>query len=612
MNMSPGRGIVQLPPIDGPAPKTFDIRKYRTAATTLLRAGRVNELRKANRTLPACSLPVEVLQQIFIICAQSSFKIPAWSWVDLTFACSTWRQAALNCPELWSYIDFSHPKWTSLTLHRSPMYPVSVRAMVEANNQHAIHRTLHYAPMIRDIHLISNIYNIGPLIGTLKNPNRCLESLIISISRPDDNHDIRYSKRSIPPGGPPVPSLKYLELHRAPISLVSQRYTNLRHLSLHHLPLSERPSRQDFLYLLERFVMLEHLTLVHAFPKTMALGSHSSGRAIHLPNLLSMSLTGSIQDLVSILECIILRPSGRLHCHVDRMGDSKANFGKLANVIGSHFHGTAREMPLDSLVLTGREESLRFTDEHERNSEFRQTLRIRAFGVTEVMEPLLDLVIGPDCHTMHDEVLVSALTSVWNALPLTDIHTLTLQNLDVITQKSWPKLLPSLPYLRVIDIGGHPPSGLLWALLLNARSHSHLEHDDMSSMLLPALEDIYLHNVDCFAGGLMVSSSGPVNSHSDLDDSRFLEVFFAYLEERQQCGLAARSLSISRCSNVSMDMLNDVTGCVSHLLWDHRGRYKDGAIQLETDKSAVYRSHWPSKPPTRRHYFRLRTLLQLD
>ncbi|GLB39834.1 hypothetical protein LshimejAT787_0703440 [Lyophyllum shimeji] len=610
---SPSRGIVQLPPIDAPPPKTFDIRKYKTAASTLLRSGRVNELRRLNRTLPACSLPVKILQRIFIACAQTSFQIPTWTWLELTFVCSTWRQAALDCPELWCYIDFSHPKWTTLSLHRSRMFPISVRAMIEPNNQHSIHRTLHHAPMIRDVHLISSIYDIGPLIGTLKNPNRYLESLRINISRPDHDHGIRYSKRSTPICVSPLPSMKYLELHRTPFSLVSPRYTNLRHLSLHHLPLSECPSRPDFLALLERFVMLEHITLVHAFPKTAVAGSYSSARAIHLPTLSTMSLTGSAQELSSILECIVLQPTGRLHCHVDRMGDYKTHFVRLAHVVGSHFHGTAREMSLDTLVLTGREESLRFTEGHALNPDFRQSLRLRAFGGTEIVEPLLDLVIGPDMHTARDEAIVFALTSVWSALPLTDIHSLTLQNLDIITQKSWPKLLPSLRSLRVIDVAGHPPSGLLWALLLNARSHARLEHDDMSSMLLPTLEDIYLHNVDCFAGGLMVSSSGPVNSYCDLDDSRFLDVLSAYLEDRQQCGLAVRSLSLSRCSNVSMDILKDVRGCVSHLLWDHRGLYKEGTVKLATGSSAVYRSNWPGTEPLAfRHYFRLRTLLDLE
>ncbi|KAF5384181.1 hypothetical protein D9615_003325 [Tricholomella constricta] len=612
MNSPSGRGILQLPPVDGSPPKSFDLRKYKAAATTLLRSGRTNELKKSNRANPACRLPAEVLQQFFLLCAKSSFHIPTWTWVDITLVCLTWRQAAIDCRELWSYIDFSHPKWTAVTFRRSQLLPISVRATVDPHNQHTIYRTLQHAPMIRDLHLISSIYDIGPLIKTLKSPNRCLESIIINILRPDDNQDIRYSKRCSDTSGHPLPNMKYLELHRTPISLVSPRYTNLRHLSLHHIPFSERPSRHDFLSLLERFTMLEHLTLVRAFPKNIAAGNCNSGRVIHLPNLLTVSLTGSVQELVNILECIVLPPTGRLHCHVDKMGDFKANFWKLSKIIGAHFHNIMWEVPLDTLVITGREEGFRFTDEHVLNPDFCQTLRIRAFGVTEDMEPLLDFVIGPDAHTAQDEVIISALTSVWDAFPLMHIHTLSLQNFDVITQRSWARLLSSLRSLRIVDIGGHPPSGLLWALLLNARSHSHLEHDDMSAMLLPALEDVYLHNVDCFAGGLMVSSSGPVNSHRDLDESRFLEVLFAYLEDRQRCGLALRSLSISRCVNVTLDVLKDLQDCVSHLLWDNRGLYKKGSVTLETERSAVYRSHWPSEPPSLRHYFRLRTLLELD
>ncbi|KAG6889942.1 hypothetical protein C0995_013469 [Termitomyces sp. Mi166 len=357
--------------------------------------------------------------------------------------------------------------------------------------------------------------------------------------------------------------------------------------------------------------MLEHLTLFYAFPKNGVAGSCTSARIVHLPNLLTISLTGSILELVNFLECITLRSIGRIHCHIDKMDDFKTNFWKLARAIGSQFHATADEIPLDALVIEAREESKRFTDENVLNPDFRQALRVRAFGATEDAQPLLDLVIGPDTSTAQDEVIISALVSIWDALPLMNVSGLTLQSLDIVTQKSWPRLLSSLPNLRIIEITGYCPSGLLWALLMNARSHSHLEHDDMSSLLLPSLEDIYLYNVNSHAGGFMVSPSN-VNLYCDLDDSRFLEVVSTYLEDRQRCGIPLRSLSISRCSNVTMSVLNEIKGYVPHLLWDHRGLLKENPARLETEQHAIYRNHWPSDPPPQRHYFRLRTLMELD
>ncbi|KAG5351602.1 hypothetical protein C0989_005655 [Termitomyces sp. Mn162] len=465
--------------------------------------------------------------------------------------------------------------------------------------------------MIRDIHIISSIYDIGPLMGALSNPNSSLESLIVTVLRPDNaNNDLRYSKRFTSSCGPPLPSMLYLELHRTPIGLVSPRYTNLRNLSLHHLPFSERLSRHDFLSLLEHFVMLEHLTLVHAFPKNVAAGSCSPGRIINTPYLRTVSLTGSILELANILESISLQTTGRIYCHVDKMDDFKTNFWKFARIIGSQFHAIADEAPLGALVIEAREDSKRFTDENVLNPDFRQALRIQVFRATEDIQPLLDLVIGPDASTAHDEVIISALVSVWDALPLMSIPSLTLQNLDIVTQKSWPRLLSVLSNLRVIEIAGHCPSGLLWTLLMNARSHSHLEHDDTSSLLLPSLEDIYLYNINCHAGGFMVSPSS-VNLHCDLDDSRFLEVVSAYLEDRKRCSTSLRSLSISHCSNVTMNVLNEIKGYVPHLLWDHCGLLREDPA-LQTGRYAVYRSHWPSNAPPQRHYFRLRTLMESD
>lgn len=560
---------------------------------------------------PICRLPREVLQQIFVACAKTSFHLPRWSWiVNITLVCSTWRQAALDCGELWSHIDFSHPRWTNISLYRSKSLPISVRAIINAMNQQSVFHTLHYAPMIRDIYIISSIYDIGPLLDALSNPNPSLKSLTINILRPDNtNSDLQYSKRITSSFGAHLPSMLYLELHRTPIGLVSPRYTNLRNMSLHHLPFSERPSRHEFLNLLEYFVMLEHLTLVHAFPKNIAAGNGTPGRIVHLPNLLTISLTGSILELVNILECVSMRPIGRIYCHVHKMDDFKTNFWKFARAVGSH--ATSGERHLDTLVIEVHEESKRFTDENTFNPGFRQTLRIRALGAMEDTHPLLDLLIGPDASTAHDEVVISSLLSIWDALPSMDIHCLILQNLDVVTQKSWPRLLNCLPNLRIIKITGHCPSGLIWALLMNARSHSHLEHDDMSSLLLPALEDISLSNVNCHAGGFMVSSSN-VNSHCDLDDSRFLEVVSAYLEERQRCNVPLRSFSISRCSNVTTNVLDEIKGYVSHLFWDYLGELKEDTGQLETGRHVIYRNHWPSAPPPQRHYHRLQTLMGLD
>jgi F-box-like len=556
-------------------------------------------------------MPADVLCKIFILLAQSPSDNPHWSWLNITFVCSAWRQAALECPKLWCHIDFSHPRWTSLTLYRAQELPIFVSATVETHNQSSLLRILQFAPRINAIHLTSSIYNIGPLLGTLKLPHCHLQSFTLEITSPEDNRDIRYSKRSFPWDGPPLPALTELELCRTPFGLVSPRYTGLRRLSLHYLPFSERPMRQDFLSVLEKFTVLEHLILVRAFPKNVTANSVHPTCLVHLPNLRTMSLTGCIQELVNIMECITLPPTCQLQCNVDRLNDSKTSFWKLAKVISAHFHGVASETPLDMLVLTGREESFRFTEAYELNPEFRQTLRVRAYGIdTTHMDPVLDVVIGPDIHTSYDEVVISALVSLWEALPLARLHTLTLRNADAITHKSWPKMLSTLASLRVIDVGGHPPSGLIWALLLNARSYSRLEHDAIHGMLLPNLKDIYLHNIDCFSGGYMVSPSGHLNSHSDLDDSRFLDVLLAYLEDRHRCALSLRSLSISRCTRVSIDTFHDLKGCISHVMWDSQGRYK--GEELNPESSATYRQNWFSVVPVRRHFYRLQRLLEVE
>jgi len=202
--------------------------------------------------------------------------------------------------------------------------------------------------------------------------------------------------------------------------------------------------------------------------------------------------------------------------------------------------------------------------------------------------------------------------AIFKALSLTQIHTLALQDVDIVTQKSWTTFLRTLPSLRVLDITGRAPSGLAWALLLNARSHGQGlkgEPGESQRPILPRLNDIYLHNVDCSSGGFMVSrgQSTPVNSHCDLDDSRFLDVLIASLNHRKKFGLCARSLSIARCTYALRSVVEDARAAVKYLICDLRN--------LMEEEPARYSNCWDGRDlgGTRfRHYHRLRTLIEID
>ncbi|KAF8958963.1 hypothetical protein BDZ97DRAFT_1667854 [Flammula alnicola] len=603
--------------------RPFNIPRFKSAATSLLRHGyrstsnqAATESKHHNRLILACALPEEVMRKMFIACAQLSVgRSDTWSWVNVSYVCSIWRRVALESPDLWRYVDFSHPKWYAITSARAKMSSLHVITTVTDENIRQLHRTLQLAHRIQDIHLGAPIQKIYPLLEILAHPNPSLESLILDIDIPQPHSltDV-YDPPSFPTSGPPLKNLKYLELHNAPFYLLTSRCTFLTHFHLHDLPLTERPTLRYFLFMLEQLTQLRFLTLDRAFPINIEFDDiQALERPINLTKLECISLVGSVPEIANILECIKLPPSARLIGNICTSSNLKSTIWKLTESLSSHSCSRAEGVPLETLVLTGHESCPRYTDGFLLNPEFRQSFRIRAFSAgCEEGGAAIDLTISPEGHDPNDDGMITAMTAIWKALSLTHIHTLALQDVDIVTQKSWTPFLRTLPSLRVLDITGRAPSGLVWSLLLNTRSYGQRVKGkgEALRLLVPRLNDIYLHNVDCSSGGFMVAPTAPINSHHDLDDSRFLDVLIASLNHRRRFGLCLRSLCIARCDFVLTKAVEEARKAVSYLVCDFRNVMKHE--EVDETFPARYRTEWDLKRSHPRHYHRLRTLIQLD
>lgn len=504
------------------------------------------------------------------------------------------------------------------------MSSIHVITTITENNIRLLHRSLQLAHRIQDIHLKSSIESIYPLLDILAHPNPALESLIVDIDIPQNNGPISgFDPPSFPTTGPPLTNLKYLELHNTPFYLLTSRCTSLTHFHLHNLPHSERPTLRYFLFMLEQLNHLRFLTLDRAFPINMDMDDVKAlERPIRLPRLETISLVGSVPEIANILECVTIPASTHLVCKIYTLSDIKDNIWKLTEALSSHSWGDQDiDSPLETLVISGSEsDSPRYKDSNGSGAvpspDFRQSLRIRAFRA-EVSRggAAIDLTLSPDqgSDSPSDHGIITALSAIWRALPLTHIHTLALQDVDIVTQKTWSFFLRTLPSLRVLDITGRAPSGLVWALLLNARSHGQeLKGDgEAQRLLVPRLADLYLHNVDCSSGGYMVAARAAVNSHFDLDDSRFLDVLVACLNKRRRFGLCLRSLSIARCSYVLRSTVIAARKTVAYLTYDCRNVEKDEDVD-PSFPARYYSSGCDVRNSKTRHYHRLRTLIQLD
>lgn len=75
-------------------------------------------------------VPVEILSEIFLRCVPDSYEElnADLSWIPtVSHVNRHWREVALACPELWTSIIFSKPKWVPVMLSRSKKAPLVIK-----------------------------------------------------------------------------------------------------------------------------------------------------------------------------------------------------------------------------------------------------------------------------------------------------------------------------------------------------------------------------------------------------------------------------------------------------------------------------------------------------
>lgn len=98
------------------------------------------DLRSQRNALSYISrLPIEVLGDIFVHCASDyhyqehhpPLRSDAPDWVNVSYVCRQWRNVALDCPTLWTYVFVSSQRWTELLLARSKQESLKIRIKID-------------------------------------------------------------------------------------------------------------------------------------------------------------------------------------------------------------------------------------------------------------------------------------------------------------------------------------------------------------------------------------------------------------------------------------------------------------------------------------------------
>jgi len=290
-------------------------------------------------------LPAELLASIFTCIAHDSYieSIPtAPSWVNVSYVCHYWRDVALNCPTLWSYIPATTQRWAEELLARSQMAPLRISLQVtdiqfrhprqerEAQVLSILEQVMKHSQRIQKLYL--NVQTVGRETG-----HQILSKFLFGTRFPCLQH-LEISDFDLPEGKSwslfweNTPVLCMLGLNHCSIpwsALGSSVLTTLR-LSRVGIGIPEN-TMTEFLSMLRRMPHIVQLSVERSLPSArdfLSNGEFDATPTISLPYLSKISIVAPLSTTTALLSCIDvpLKAKVQLQAQLENSSESMSTF----------------------------------------------------------------------------------------------------------------------------------------------------------------------------------------------------------------------------------------------------------------------------------------------
>ncbi|KAF7348450.1 hypothetical protein MVEN_01362000 [Mycena venus] len=223
---------------------------------------RAREIRtQQNELAPISGLPPEIFAYIFVLVVPTSIAQlhSDFSWLNITRVSGRWRNIALGCPDFWSTLIFSRPKWTPVMLARSKMASLVVR--VDLKKDHANSPV----PILFGTRVA--VGNVGYLLPTTSTHHFPGQSGACGGRSPASKClCCEYHQRQ-PWNAGTQPGVR-LHLEYCAFPWDSEWYSHLTHLHLENINRAQRPTLEAFLAILVGSPNLQTLSVIHCSPTT--------------------------------------------------------------------------------------------------------------------------------------------------------------------------------------------------------------------------------------------------------------------------------------------------------------------------------------------------------
>ncbi|KAF8138939.1 hypothetical protein EV363DRAFT_1315243 [Boletus edulis] len=450
---------------------------------------------------PIYCLPIEILEIIFVICARDYHGsasgepiLTAPCWVNVSYVSRHWRNAALNCPSLWTYLFITSPRWTAELLARSKKasLKLNVQVVPKRRTLYFLDKVLNHVERIQELRLDLPFGESAIDSRYLSKLFSCRAPRLQNLQISTNNFISHWTRE---PFGGNTPALRTLDLAYCPVPWYSFKLGGLTMLNLRGVPQTVRlrQNTMEFLATLGRMQDLMHLYLVDALPSAAGFLSSTAFdtfQKINLPHLSRLHVAAPLSTVIALLSCvnIPLETELRLDCGVEGSSphhDYALLYSLLAQRLGKPEDQALSSLTIHTLVISFLDfgwATLAFST-LEGDCDF----LISASCLEWDCDIPLQIILPPG-------VLASDISDICCSIPLTNVQSVHVVN-PPFSSRFWREILEHLEDLRYLKLsdGCMPDLASMLSVTHCGLTTNQEQHDNGG--VVPGLEELELCDI---------------------------------------------------------------------------------------------------------------------